>query len=317
MKILITGCAGFIGFHLAQKLIKLDFEVFGLDSINDYYDQNLKNDRINILNSYDNFNFTKIDLSNKNLVEKTFKKFSPNRVVHLAAQAGVRYSLKNPYAYIKSNLDAFFNVIEMCNKGSSDGLIYASSSSVYGENTILPYNTTDRVDSPLSLYGATKRSNELIAYSYSKMYGLNTTGLRFFTVYGPWYRPDMAIFKFTKKILNGDKITVYNDGKMKRDFTYIDDIVNGTVSAMKKNFEYEIFNLGNEKSENLMDLIGLIERNVGLKAKLNFEPIQNGDMIETLANIDHSKKMLNYSPVTDIKDGIPVFIDWFRSYYDV
>tara|TARA_Y100000816_G_scaffold274259_1_gene241377 strand:+ start:50 stop:1003 length:954 start_codon:yes stop_codon:yes gene_type:complete len=317
LKILLTGTAGFIGFHLCTKLLENNFEIYGIDNINDYYDPKLKLDRLEKLNQYDNFTFKKVDISNKNDVYDVFKFFKPKKVVNLAAQAGVRYSLKNPHAYVSSNLTGFVNIIESCVKNKVEGLIYASSSSIYGGNSSKPFKVSDKANKPLSLYGATKRANELIASSYSHVYNLNTTGLRYFTVYGPWYRPDMAINIFTKKILNGEPIDVFNNGSSKRDFTYINDIIDGTISAIDKNYHCEIFNLGNEKSEGLMSIINLIEKKVGIKAEINFKPIEPGDMLETFSDISYSKEKLNFLPKTSIETGIPIFIDWYRSYYNV
>ncbi len=317
MKYLITGAAGFIGYHLSNKLLSDNNTVIGIDNLNDYYTKDLKKDRINLLNSFDNFTFKKVDICDKKSLNNIFKEFSPKKVVNLAAQAGVRYSLINPEAYMNSNLVGFLNLIELCKDNKVEGLIYASSSSVYGENQSKPFSVNDRANKPISLYGATKRSNELIAYSYSKLYGINTTGLRYFTVYGPWYRPDMAINIFANKISNNKPIEVYNNGKMKRDFTYIDDIIDGTISALKENYSCEIFNLGNNKSENLMDVVALIEKGLNKKAIINFHPIQPGDVKETFADINHSKEKLNFQPSTNIDKGIALFIDWFKEYYNV
>ena len=317
MKLLLTGAAGFIGFHLAKKLLENNYEVFGIDNLNDYYNTDLKKDRLKILESYNSFNFEKIDIANKNKISEAFKKFQPTKVVNLAAQPGVRYSLTNPYAYMDSNLVGFLNILELSRHNEVEGLIYASSSSVYGDSKLKPFTTNDSADKPISLYGATKRANELIAHSYSHLYKLNTTGLRFFTVYGPWYRPDMAMYIFAKKISKNEPIDVYNNGKMKRDFTFIDDIINGTMSAIEKNFSCEIFNLGNNKTENLMDVIKHIENFLGIKAKINFKPIQPGDVLETFADIEKSQNQLNYFPKIDINEGIQYFTDWFRSYHNV
>ncbi len=315
MKVLVTGCAGFIGYHLTKSLIEDGMEVMGVDNINDYYDVNLKLQRLDNLKSLNNFVFSKIDLIDKFSLEKAFKSFKPDRVVNLAAQAGVRYSIENPQAYVDSNLTGFVNILELSKDYKVDGLIYASSSSVYGANTKIPFSVSDSVNKPIALYGATKRANELIAHAYSHLFNLNTTGLRFFTVYGPWGRPDMAMFIFTSKIISNKPIKVFNKGKMKRDFTFIDDIIHGTKSAIKKNYNYEIFNLGNNKSENLMDMIRIIEKEIGKKAKIEFFPMQPGDVKESFADIDHSQKMLNYSPKTSIGKGIPIFIDWYKKTY--
>jgi len=315
MKILVTGSAGFIGYHLCQSLLDDGYQVLGIDNLNDYYDVSLKNSRLAKLENR-NFIFRKIDISNREELQKSFEEFKPEKVVNLAAQAGVRYSLKNPYAYLDSNLTGFLNIIELCRNHKVKGLIYASSSSVYGANEKIPFSIDDRTDEPLALYGATKKSNELIAYSYSHLYDLNTTGLRFFTVYGPWGRPDMAMFIFAKNILANQPIQVFNHGKMKRDFTYIDDIIFGTKQAIEKNYKCEIFNLGNNKSENLMDMIAIMENSLSSKAIVDFQPIQPGDVKDGWADIDHSIKKLGYNPQIDIVDGIPKFLEWYRSFYD-
>ena len=301
---------------MCRSLLEDQFEVYGVDNLNDYYDVNLKNARVNELEPYNNFKFEKIDIVDLEAITTLFKSFKPNIVVNLAAQAGVRYSIENPYAYMHSNLVGFLNIIELCRNNNAKGLIYASSSSVYGGNKKNPFSVEDRVDNPIAFYAATKRANELIAHSYSHLYGLHTTGLRYFTVYGPWGRPDMAMYIFTKKIINNKKITVFNNGNMKRDFTYIDDIIEGTKAAIVKNYECEIFNLGNNKSEKLMDMISIIEDNLNNKAIIDFQPIQPGDVIESFADIDYSKEKLGFFPKTSIKDGIPKFIDWYKEYYD-
>jgi len=314
-RILITGSAGFIGFHLSRSLLKDGVEVFGVDNINDYYDTNLKNNRLKILHEFENFSFSKVDISNKTKIEEVFDKFKPTKVVNLAAQAGVRYSIENPYAYLDSNLIGFLNIIELCRHNNVKGLIYASSSSVYGGNKKMPFSVNDRVNKPLALYGATKRANELIAHSYSHLYDIHTTGLRYFTVYGPWGRPDMAMFIFTKNIFEGKPIPVFNNGKMKRDFTFIDDIINGTKAAINKNYKCEVFNLGNNCSEKLMYMIGLIEKELNIKAKINYMPIQPGDVTESFAEISFSYKKLGYKPIINIDKGIKKFISWYLNYY--
>ena len=286
----------------------------GIDNINDYYDQDLKYSRLNILKSYDNFKFKKLDISEMEELKITFKSFNPQKVVNLAAQPGVRNSLTNSSLYITSNIVGFMNIIELCKTFSVNGLIYASSSSVYGKNIKTPFSVDDRVDTPISLYAATKKSNELIAYSYSHLYKLNTTGLRFFSVYGPYGRPDMAYYLFTDKISNNKVISVFNNGKMKRDFTYIDDIINGIERAIIKNYKCEIFNLGNNKNYSLMNLINIIEKKLGKKAQIKFYPKQPGDVTETYANINKSKKMLNYNPNTRLDKGIESFINWYTKY---
>ena len=313
-KILVTGAAGFIGFHLTTSLLKDGIQVLGIDNLNDYYDVKLKNDRLNLLKKNPNFIFKKLDISCNESISKSFEDFNPNIVVNLAAQAGVRYSLKNPFAYTDSNLVGFVNVIELCRKHNVKGLIYASSSSVYGKNFKTPFSTLDRTDNPISLYAATKKANELIAHSYSHLYNLNTTGLRYFTVYGPWGRPDMAYYKFANNIMNNKPIQIFNHGKMKRDFTYINDIVTGTKLAIEKNHKCEIFNLGNNKSERIMDFVKLIEKNFGKKAKIKMEAMQPGDVKETYADIEKSKKVLGYSPTINLDEGIMLFIDWYKKY---
>ena len=316
MKILVTGSAGFIGYHLCNSLLNDGYDILGIDNINNYYNKNLKLQRLEILKKYKNFNFKKIDISNRENVAKIFKNFKPYKVINLAAQAGVRFSIVNPYAYIDSNIIGFINLIEISKQNDVNGFIYASSSSVYGGNKKLPFSESDMTNDPISLYGATKKSNELIANSYSSLYGLNTTGLRYFTVYGPWGRPDMAYFSFTKKILAEEPIEVYNNGKMKRDFTFIDDIILGTKSALEKNYKCEIFNLGNNNNEELMDLIKVLENELSKEAIVKFLPMQSGDVIETYANIEKSIEKLNFNPKTSIQDGIPKFIDWFKKYYN-
>ena len=315
MKILVTGAAGFIGYHLSSALLDDGYEVLGIDNLNDYYDPNLKFARLEKLKAYNNFNFEKVDIADRESLTNTFKSFKPSKVVNLAAQAGVRYSIENPYAYMDSNLVGFLNIIELCRHNKVKGLIYASSSSVYGGNENIPFNINDRVDRPLALYGASKRANELIAHSYSHLYGLHTTGLRYFTVYGPWGRPDMAMFIFTKKILASEPIPVFNNGNMKRDFTFIDDIISGTKAAINKNYKCEIFNLGNHRSEKLMDVVYHIEKNLDKKAKIKFLPIQPGDICESFADIEKSVKMLGYKPMTNVDFGIKKFIYWFKDHY--
>ncbi len=317
MKLLVTGAAGFIGYHLSKELLKKNNQVFGIDNFSSYYDTKLKKDRLGELKSFNSFEFKELDICDFNSLKNLFKKFNFDKVVNLAAQPGVRYSLINPFEYINSNLVGFVNVIELCKEFKVKGLIYASSSSIYGGNEKIPFNIKDKANTPLSLYGATKRSNELIAHSYSHVYGLHTTGLRFFTVYGPWYRPDMGMYIFIKKIIQDKYISVFNNGNMWRDFTYIDDIISGTMSAIDKNYKYEIFNLGNNKSENLMDMINIIENELGKKAKIKFKSLQDGDMVSTFADISHTIKKIAYNPSTDIKDGIPKLVSWYKEYYNV
>ena len=313
-KILVTGSSGFIGMQLCKNLLDDGYNVCGIDNMNDYYDVSLKQERLNILSDYGNFTFNKVDISDLQGVERVFKNFKPEKVVNLAAQAGVRYSLENPHAYIQSNVVGFTNIIEACRYHKVSGLIYASSSSVYGGNKKIPFSVNDRVDKPISIYAASKKANELIAYSYNHLYGLNTTGLRFFTVYGPWGRPDMAMYIFADKIRNGEKIPVFNHGKIQRDFTYIDDIVNGIRSSIEKNYSCEVFNLGNNRCEDLMDMIKYIEDCLDKKAKVDYLDMQLGDVKKTFADIDHSKNMLDYNPVVKISEGIPKFIEWYKGY---
>ena len=317
MKILVTGAAGFIGYHLTKSLIERGDEIVGYDNVNDYYDTQLKWDRVDRLKDYDNFDFVHGSLEEKKILNGTFEKNSFDKVVNLAAQVGVRYSIDHPYAYVDSNMVGFVNIMEACKNFHVKDLIFSSSSSVYGGNEEIPFNTEDRTDKPISLYAATKKSNELLAHVYSHLFGINTTGLRLFTVYGPWGRPDMAIFKFTKSIIEGKPIDVYNYGRMERDFTYIDDIVDGIVKAIERTFRYELFNLGNNGSENLHYLISLLEKNLDRKVEKNYLPIQPGDVRKTYADIRKSKEMLGYEPKTSLKEGVKNFIDWYMEYYDV
>ena len=312
---MVTGAAGFIGYHLCKSLLDDGFNVLGIDNINDYYDPNLKLARLEQLKPLKNFKFEKVDISDRKSITQSFQSFKPHKVVNLAAQAGVRYSIENPYAYMNSNLVGFLTIIELCRHNNVEGFIYASSSSVYGGNEKIPFSIEDRVDEPLALYGATKRANELIAYSYSHLYGLHTTGLRYFTVYGPWGRPDMAMYIFTKKIMAGEPIPVFNNGNMQRDFTFIDDIIAGTRAAIDKNYKCEVFNLGNHKSEQLLDVVNLIEQNLGKKAEINYLPIQPGDVTKSFADITKSEKMLDFKPITNVDVGIKIFVNWFRKYH--
>ncbi len=314
-KILVTGCSGFIGMHLCRNLLDDGYIVDGIDNMNDYYDLSLKEARLNMLYNYENFTFNKIDISNLEDVEKVFNQSKPEKVVNLAAQAGVRYSIENPQACIQSNIVGFINIIEACRHSNVKGLIYASSSSVYGGNEKTPFSVDDRVDKPISIYATSKKSNELIAHTYSHLHDLNTTGLRFFTVYGPWGRPDMAMYIFADKIRNGKKIPVFNYGKMQRDFTYIDDIVDGIRASIENNYSCEIFNLGNNRCEGLMDMVSYIEKAMDKNAEINFMDIQPGDVTKTYADIEHTKNKLNYEPKIPIQKGIPKFIEWFKSYH--
>lgn len=334
MTTLITGSAGFIGYHLAQKLLARGDEIIGIDNLNDYYDVQLKQDRLDQLLPHPNFRFQKIDLADRTAIENLFKKNTITKVVNLAAQAGVRYSLQNPHAYIDSNILGFCNILEACRHHSIEHLVFASSSSVYGANKTYPFNESDNIDHPMALYAASKKANELMAHSYASLYDLPCTGLRFFTVYGPWGRPDMALFLFTDKIINNQPIDVYNHGNMVRDFTYVEDIVEGITRALDKparanaNWNgaqpdpatsyapYKIYNIGNGNPEKLLDYIKAIETALGKKANMNMMPIQPGDVPKTSANITRLKEELGYTPKTGIKEGVKHFIDWYVSYYE-
>ncbi|MFH0924617.1 MAG: NAD-dependent epimerase [bacterium] len=315
MNIFVTGSAGFIGFHVTKSLLERGDEVIGLDNINDYYDPSLKKARLEILKENKNYFFYKYDLCDFEKMKEIFKKHSIDKICHLAAQAGVRYSIENPFVYQRSNNEGFLNIIELARHYKVKNFVYASSSSVYGGNKKLPFAEEDRVDNPISLYAATKKSNELTAHVYSQLFNLPCTGLRFFTVYGPWGRPDMALFLFTKSILNDVPINIYNNGDMKRNFTYIDDIVRGVLASLDIINQYEIFNLGNNRTENLMDFIKCIEENIGKTAKKNYLPIQPGDVKETWADLSHAKEILNFEPGTNIKEGVKKFVDWYRKFY--
>src|SRR5690625_845454 len=333
MKILITGAAGFIGFHLSKKLLDDSYQIIGIDNLNDYYDPSLKQSRLEILGKYNNFNFHRIDLKDKVAVDNIFETYQPTHVINLAAQAGVRYSLENPQAYVDSNLVGFVNILEACRHHKVKHLIYASSSSVYGANVKMPFSTDGEVNHPVSLYAATKKSNELMAHTYSHLYDLPTTGLRFFTVYGPMGRPDMAYFSFTKKILAGETIQVFNNGEMMRDFTYIDDIVDGIVGLIdqppKANPDYDrehptpsashapykVYNIGNNQPVKLMDFIQTIEKHLGIEAKKEFLPMQPGDVKATYADIDDLTEATGFKPTTSIDEGIKKFVDWYMEYY--
>ncbi|MGK5094490.1 NAD-dependent epimerase/dehydratase family protein [Deltaproteobacteria bacterium TL4] len=314
---LVTGAAGFIGFHTAQRLLQGNKTVIGLDNLNDYYDVQLKKDRLALLQKEPNFHFYPYDLTDLAALQLVFNQHSIHAVCNLAAQAGVRYSITNPFAYQKSNLEGFLNILELSKKHQVANFVYASSSSVYGKNKKLPFSVEDPVDHPISLYAATKKANELMAHTYSHLYHLPTTGLRFFTVYGPWGRPDMALFLFTKAILENRPIDVYNHGKMKRDFTYVDDIVSGVIACLENPQPYEIFNIGNHQSEALEQFITIIENCLGKKAQRNYLPLQPGDVAETYADIEKIQKLYGFHPTTKIEEGIPRFIEWYRSYYHV
>ncbi|NLJ18273.1 NAD-dependent epimerase [Globicatella sulfidifaciens] len=333
MSILITGSAGFIGMHLSKKLLEQDHKIIGLDNLNDYYDVQLKKDRLEILKKYENFTFYEDDLADRKAIETIFEKENISVVINLAAQAGVRYSLENPHAYVDSNLVGFVNILEGCRHHKIKHLIYASSSSVYGANVKMPFSTDDGVNHPVSLYAATKKSNELMAHTYSHLFNVPTTGLRFFTVYGPMGRPDMAYFSFTKKILSNQTIQIFNNGEMMRDFTYIDDIVEGIVRLIDQppkanpDFDrenpkpgesyapYKIYNIGNNQPVKLMDFIQTIEKHLGIEAKKEFLPMQPGDVKATYADIDDLQQATGFKPSTTIDQGIKQFVEWYMAYY--
>jgi UDP-glucuronate 4-epimerase len=335
LKILVTGAAGFIGFHLSQRLLSQGHEVVGLDNLNEYYDVSLKQARLKQLEGHPNFRFIKADLADRRQMEEIFRSERYERVFHLAAQAGVRYSLTNPHVYIESNLVGFLHILEGCRQAQVPHLIYASSSSVYGANTQMPFSVHDRVDHPVSLYAATKKANELMAHTYSHLYRIPTTGLRFFTVYGPWGRPDMALFLFSKAILEGKPIELFNFGKMERDFTYIDDIVEGVVRVGEKipvpdpNWDsrrpdpatssapYRIFNIGNNNPVALLKLLDTLEQCLGKKGERQLVPIQPGDVPATYADVDDLMKEVGFKPATPIEEGVRRFVDWYRGYYRV
>jgi UDP-glucuronate 4-epimerase len=331
--ILVTGVAGFIGFHLCQRLLARGEKIIGIDNLNDYYDVNLKLARLTQLKENPGFQFYQLDLSDRQGMADLFAQFQPDRVVNLAAQAGVRYSLTNPHAYVDSNLVGFTNILEGCRHHNIKHLVFASSSSVYGKNTKMPFSVRDNVDSPISLYAATKKANELMAHTYSYLYGLPTTGLRFFTVYGPWGRPDMALFIFAKAILAGKPIPVFNYGKMKRDFTYIDDIITGVVRVLdripannftesqenqnpgEKEVPYKIYNIGNNQPVELLRFIEILEDCLGKKAQKEFLPMQPGDVSATYADIEELEADVGFRPSTPLEVGIPKFVSWYRKYY--
>ncbi|MDD5624092.1 MAG: NAD-dependent epimerase/dehydratase family protein [Candidatus Peribacteraceae bacterium] len=315
MRILLTGSAGFIGFHTAKALLARGDEVVGLDNFSPYYDPQLKEDRNAQLKKEENFTLIRGSILDRKTVAKAMK--GVDRICHLAALAGVRYSFEHPEEYIATNIQGFFEVLDEAQKQQVPGLIYASSSSVYGGNTEIPFKESDRTDDQLSLYGMNKKDNELMAHTYHHLYGLPVTGLRFFTVYGPWGRPDMALFLFTDAILHGRPINVFGHGKMQRDFTYVDDIVAGIVASIDKNYPEEVFNLGCGRREELMDYIKMVEAACGREAKKNFMPMQPGDVVTTDADISRARKMLGYEPKTMIREGVPKFVAWYREYYDL
>lgn len=313
MKILLTGAAGFIGFHTAQALLARGDEVVGFDNMNSYYDPKLKEARLEILQKIKGFSFIKGDILDRDAVKNAMK--GVDRVCHLAALAGVRYAFDHPDEYIAINIQGFFNIIEEVRLQKIPGLIYASSSSVYGGNDKLPANEEDRTDNQVSLYGMNKKDNELMAHTYHSLYGIPVTGLRFFTVYGPYGRPDMALFLFTDAILKDQPMHIYGQGKMQRDFTYIDDIVSGVIASIDKNYPEEVFNLGSGRKEELMDFISMIEQACGKEGKKEFMEMQPGDVKASLADVSKAKKMLGYEPKTMVKDGIPKFVEWYKDYY--
>ena len=335
MKYLITGAAGFIGFHTAKQLLETGHQVIGIDNINDYYDPKIKYDRLAILETHDGFNFHKHDLEDGNFVTELMVGEKPDRVINLAAQAGVRYSIDNPHAYVQSNIVGFLNILEACKKAKTPHLTYASSSSVYGANTNIPFSSKRGVDHPMSMYAATKKANEMMAHSYSSLFQLPTTGLRFFTVYGPWGRPDMALFLFTKAILAGEPINVFNYGKHQRDFTYIDDIVEGVIRTANgiaqpnpdwdsnnpdpdsSRAPYRIYNIGNNKKVQLLDYIDTLEKQLGKKAIRNVLPLQAGDVPNTWADCSELVEDFGYKPATTVDVGIERFVKWYKEYYKV
>lgn len=334
-KIIVTGAAGFIGFHLSKKLLNMGEEVVGIDNLNQYYDVNLKQARLAQLEEKTNFQFYKLDISDRQNMAELFANYLPTKVIHLAAQVGVRYSIKNPYSYVDTNITGFLNILEGCRHSKVKHLVFASSSSVYGANTKKPFSVHDNVDHPISLYAATKKANELMAHSYSHLYSLPTTGLRFFSVYGTWGRPDMALFLFTKAILEGQPISVFNKGKMQRNFTYVDDVIEGVVRVIDKIPEptsaalgytldpstsyapYKIYNIGSDKSVRLEYFIDVLEDYIGIKAKKDLLPLQPGDVPEADADIKDLERDLGFKPSTPIEVGIPCFVDWYRSYYQI
>jgi UDP-glucuronate 4-epimerase len=315
MKTLVTGAAGFIGFHVARALLERGQEVIGIDNLNPYYDVSLKRGRLELITSNPLFTFYHGDINDLATLETIFANHSIDRICNLAAQAGVRHSIQNPFIYEESNLKGFLNLLEIARHSPVRNFVFASSSSVYGNNRKLPFSIDDTVDTPISLYAATKKANELMAHAYSHLFDIPLTGLRYFTVYGPWGRPDMALFLFTEAILNGRPIEIYNFGKMKRDFTYIDDIIEGTIAALDNPFKYEIFNLGNSKSVELMKLIEIIEEELGMVAEKKFLPMQPGDVPETYADIEKTKRLLGFDPKTSIRSGVRRFLSWYRQYY--
>jgi UDP-glucuronate 4-epimerase len=322
--VLVTGAAGFIGFHVSQALLERGCIVIGYDNCNDYYDVSLKEGRLGVLSAYPEFTFIKGDLADKEALDSVFSTYAPTIILHLGAQAGVRYSIDNPYAYLQSNLVGFLNILEACRNFKTSHLVYASSSSVYGMNEKVPFSTSDNVDSPVSLYAATKKSNELMAHCYTHLYGFPSTGLRFFTVYGPWGRPDMAYFSFTNRIVKGEPIKIFNNGDMWRDFTYIDDVVAGILNILpnppvpnEHGDRYKLYNIGNNKPEQIMDYFAALEKALGVTAKKEFLPMQPGDVYQTYADVDDLMRDFDFKPSTPIDVGLQKFVDWYRTYYEV
>ncbi|MFW5330324.1 NAD-dependent epimerase [Hydrogenophaga sp. ZJX-1] len=322
MKVLVTGAAGFIGFHSSKRLLELGIDVVGIDNLNDYYDVQLKHDRLEILQNIKGFTFHRMDLSDRPAIESLFSGNAFDVVLHLGAQAGVRYSIDNPFAYVESNITGMLTILEGCRHSKIKHLVYASSSSVYGANTKLPFSIEDRVDQPISLYAATKKADEMMAYAYAHLYKIPTTGLRFFTVYGPWGRPDMAYFKFANAIMEGRSIDVYNHGDMMRDFTYIDDIVDaiekliiGQGKPTNNSVSHSVYNLGHNKPENLLEMISILEKNLGRKTTKNLLPMQPGDVYATFADISKAQEDLQFQPQTTLENGIACFAKWHNEYY--
>ena len=320
-KILITGGAGFIGFHLSKRLLDNNYQVIVVDNLNDYYDVNLKKERLKILKEYKNFIFIKADISNKDEIMKPFQEYNFDVVINLAAQAGVRYSIDHPDSYITSNIIGFFNILECCRTYPVKHLLFASSSSVYGKNKKVPYATTDKTDQPVSLYAATKKSDELMAYAYSSLYGIKATGLRFFTVYGPYGRPDMAYFSFTNSIINNKEIKVFNHGDMYRDFTYIDDIIEGIIRLIDKppletDVPFKVYNIGNNNPVKISDFITILEKAIGKEAKKIYLPMQKGDVYETYADITDLKEKTGFAPKTSLAEGLKQFVKWYKEFYN-
>jgi len=333
--ILVTGAAGFIGYHVSRRLLERGDDVIGVDNLNDYYDPALKEARLRMLEQDQRFRFVRADIGDQEAMAALFAGHRPTRVVHLAAQAGVRYSLTNPFAYTRSNIDGFLTILEGCRHHGVEHLVFASSSSVYGANTRQPFSEHDNVDHPVSLYAATKKANELMAHTYSSLFGVPSTGLRFFTVYGPWGRPDMALFKFTRGILSGEPIPVFNEGKMIRDFTYVDDIVEGVIRVLdhtaaadpawrgddpdpaRSYAPWRVFNIGNNQPIELLEYIGVIEECLGKKAKLDLLPMQPGDVPSTMADVSELERTVGFRPTTSVREGVRRFVDWYRHFYAV